>query len=201
MGSVMDFAEVEQVTSLVLGGLSGEADGTGLQWAAEAWQALAGSGLTVRRSDMDRVRCLLRAAALGAVYRDFCAIAFDDGSMDDWRDDEIIDYLGGSLPVKPAIVRRLAASLGIDVEYEDFSFDVPEDILEQLVEDQYFAVGGALRSIWGDRVLFASLFRAAEGWETVLPASEAEIDELIGEEVSGEKEIVWGWLVKCFPQP
>ncbi|GAA3450543.1 hypothetical protein [Dactylosporangium matsuzakiense] len=56
--------------------------------------ALAEAGLTSYATDLERTMCLLRAVALGVLYRDFFACAFDDGPTGEWRDGIGSDLIG-----------------------------------------------------------------------------------------------------------
>jgi hypothetical protein len=60
--------------------------GSELRWARHAWALLGKAGLASYSSEIERTRCLLRTVAVGRLYREFCARAFDEGSPDDWRE-------------------------------------------------------------------------------------------------------------------
>jgi hypothetical protein len=58
-----------------------------LKWAARVWKAWEGTELTTYRSLDERGECVLRAFALGALYREFCARAFKEGLPGEWQDE------------------------------------------------------------------------------------------------------------------
>ncbi len=53
-------------------------DGSEVRWAKQAWETLARKGLTSYADDLERCQVLIRLFALGAIYRDFCSIAWEE---------------------------------------------------------------------------------------------------------------------------
>jgi hypothetical protein len=77
--------------------------GADVAWAREAWDALGEAGLTGYRDGVGRAEVLVRFLALGEVYRDFCACAWEEHTRGSLLD------LAGALGLSPF---RLGQYLG-----------------------------------------------------------------------------------------
>jgi len=65
-----------------------------LAWARKAWAALERRGLTLFSNELERTRVLIRAMALGTIYREFCDLAFDDAWDTEFKLDDDDDESG-----------------------------------------------------------------------------------------------------------
>lgn len=64
-------------------------DGTELEWAKAVWVKLAEAGLTDYETELERTEVCIRLMTLGAIYHDFCHIAWEEGdipSFCDWAE-------------------------------------------------------------------------------------------------------------------
>ncbi|WP_045875854.1 effector-associated domain EAD1-containing protein [Pseudofrankia sp. DC12] len=168
-------------------------DGAELAWAAHAWSSLTEAGLTLYRTEEDRIDCLLRAVALAAFYRDFCSQAFEEGHLGDWDDLVVIDVVG-EYPFDEFTLGQLAQrhDIGIDNEYGD----APGVVLALLVRRQYWVVAGALRAAWGDAYLFAALCHAQHGLATY-PLTDEQLHDAVNQDVTIDDPRIptYDWIV------
>ncbi|MCT2277816.1 hypothetical protein M3G91_09280 [Micromonospora chalcea] len=174
--------------------------GSELRWARHAWALLGKAGLTSYASEVERTRCLLRAVAIGRLYREFCARAFDEGSPGDWREYVGSDLVGDYPLIDAFTLGQLVEREGIEVDNAPFDdgLDVNE-ALRDLVELEYPKVFGALRSQSGDAELFASLFVSPE-LKIDYPLSDEQVSEAVNFEVTANKMVGWEWLTGGDPQ-
>lgn len=173
--------------------------GSELRWAEHAWGTLTEAGLTDYTTELERTQCLLRAVALGALYRDFCARAFDEGSLDEWRYYVGSDLIGAHPLIDGFTLGQLTEREGIEVDNAPFddSQEVAE-ALRELVDGQYPTVLRELRTRWHDDNLFASLF-ASTGADVVYPLAEEQVFEIVNTDTTSNKSIAWEWLTDGCP--
>jgi len=141
-------------------------------WARSAWAVLARAGLTRYRDGVGRAEVLLRFLALGEVYRDFCACAWDE------RTECSLPELAGALGLNPF---RLGQYLGAAFEATGEEEEPPlEEALAAAVGRLRAGVVRALRAHHGsDDALFLWMWiandpdRAGRDWVAL------EDDELV----------------------
>ncbi len=73
--ALVAWEEVEAAAPVVFDVWCGSAE---VAWARSAWGALGRAGLTRHRDGVGRAEVLLRFLALGEIYRDFCACAWEE---------------------------------------------------------------------------------------------------------------------------
>lgn len=183
------------------------ADGSEFKWAAEAWRVLAPSGLTAYLTERGRVRCLIRALALGAIYRNFCSQAFEEGELDEWKYYFDVDDLVGSHPLTEVYVLEKMARSAKSEKAEaavlmggetDFGGTELSDVICLLVEQEYLRVGGVLRNKWGDARLFATMM-VSRDTAIEYPILDDDVFGLVNNDVGFEKQRAWAWMTESFP--
>jgi hypothetical protein len=168
--------------------------GSELSWARHAWGLLGKAGLTSYSTEIERTRCVLRAVAVGRLYHEFSARAFDEGSPDDWRGHVGDGLIGGSPLIDAFTLGQLAEREGIEVDNAPFDDGLGvSKALRDLVDLEYPGVVEALRGQSGDAELFASLF-ASQGEEADYPLSEEQVSEVVNFQVTGNMMVAWEWL-------
>ena len=171
-------------------------DGSELGWAAWAWSRLGAARLTAARTELDRAVTVLRLAALNAFYREFCALAFEEGEPGEWPVDP--ERLVGDYPrVHPVLLGVLAERRGLDLDEPtgpDFEHGVAAAALDGLTRTEYRTVVGALRALdGGPAALFASLV-AARTPDVRYPLDDAAAAEVLGGELTFAMNNAWQWL-------
>ena len=183
---VLGWEEVEAAAPAAFDVWCGGAD---VAWARSAWDALAQAGLTRYRDGVERAEVLLRFLALGEVYRDFCACAWEE-------------HTEGSLP-------ELAAALGLNPfrlgQYLGAAFEATEEEEEPPLEEGLAAAVGrvragvvrALRAHHGsDDALFLWMWisndpdRAGRSWEAM---DDDELDEVLNDSTPG-RCAAYAWI-------
>lgn len=145
-------------------------DGREVEWAQLAWQSLRKVGLTSYRTELERTKVLTRFLLLGRLYREFCAMAWEEWQEPDWYDwaDEL-----------EISVFRVAQLLG-DEEIDDNGSDseLLEEALALVAEREREAVAEALLKGFGGEIkLFASLWATNWNPEEAGEYSDSEDDE------------------------
>ncbi len=166
MGAVTweDIGSVDEVFTLW-------SDGSEVRWAKQAWETLARKGLTSYADEFERYQVLIRLFALGAIYRDFCSIAWEE------RQEPEYDYWAELVDLS---VFRIGQLVG-------HAPDVADDAggaLADLVENCRGEVVDALHEGFGGT---SGLFLAL--WRTNQPASD-DTKRMEGEEASRTKSQV-----------
>lgn len=123
-----------------------------LAWAKQAWRILETQGLADYSGEFERHRVAIRFLALGGIYRDFCAVQWEESS-DRWYSEWAV-----SLDLSLLILGQYYGHLAGEPLTEEAS-----EVLATLVENQRRAVVGALRTgFGGDAKLYESLARSRE---------------------------------------
>jgi hypothetical protein len=189
----LDWAEVEEVLTPIISTWS---FGSELAWAEHAWDLLGQRGLTTYTSEIERTRCILRALAVSALYLDFCAKAFDEGSPDDWREKVNSGLLGPAPLIDAFTLGQLIEREGLEVD--NHAYDDGEQISEvlgHLVSAEYPGAVKTLREHCDDAPLFASMFLTSKGG-VEYPLSDEQVGEVVNHDVTGDKMYAWLWLTE-----
>jgi hypothetical protein len=183
---VLGWEEVEAAAPAAFDVWCGGAD---VAWARSAWKVLTQAGLTQYRDGVGRAEVLLRFLALGEVYRDFCACAWEE-------------HTESSLP-------ELAAALGLNPfrlgQYLGTAFEATGEEEEPPLEEGLAAAVGrvragvvrALRAHYGsDDALFLWMWisndpdRAGRSWEAM---DDDELDEVLNDPTPG-RCAAYAWI-------
>lgn len=121
-----------------------------LAWAEQAWRILETHGLTDYSDDFERHTVAFRLLALGGIYRDFCAVYWEEPT------DRLYSEWVASLDLSSLILGQLFGNLADEPLAEDES-----EALAALVENERETVVDALRTgFGGDVKLYESLARS-----------------------------------------
>jgi hypothetical protein len=165
-----------------------------LRWAEHAWHALDCASMTKYATESERTVCVLRLLALGVLHQEFSARAFDEGTPGDWRYEPYGDYIGQHPWLDAFTLGHLAKSHGLEFDNapEDVE-DAPGQTTRELVELCYSDAVHALRTQWSDSYLFATLWLSVKG-EPDYPLSDAQVDEVVNWDLTGNKLHAWQWF-------
>ena len=163
----------------------------GVAWARAAWGILARAGLTSYRDGIGRAEVLLRFLALGEVYRDFCACAWDEPTK------ASLGELAATVVISPF---RLGQHLGADFLPEaDFDAAIFDGAVREAVRDLRPGVVRALRGHFGSDVeLFLWMWisndpdRACRAWEEL---DDDELDEVMNDP-SERRLAAYTWITE-----
>ena len=123
-----------------------------LQWAEQAWAQVQKAGLAADGSSIDRLRAYVRFLVLASMYRDWCALVWDE------VEDDSPEMWLSNMEVNPVQVGQL---LGQDVEVADDSEEALPEALHILIErERAGVVRAVLQGFGGDVGLFLSLWRS-----------------------------------------
>lgn len=172
-------------------------DGSELRWAEHAWRALAAEGLTAYTSELERTACVLRVRALAAIYLDFCARAFDEGSPGDWREGGS-DLIGAYPQIDLFTLGQLAEREGIDADNSPGYEPIIGDVIDELVSGQLANVTDTLARHWGGAALFASMWMSTQS-DLKYPLTEDQVDEAVNWDTTAQKVSAWEWLAEQVP--
>jgi len=127
-----------------------------LAWAEQAWRILETQGLTDYSDEFGRHTVAFRFLALGGIYRDFCAVYWEE-TTDRWYSEWVV-----SLELSPLILGQLYGQLTDEPLTEEES-----EILTVLVENERKAVVDALRAGFdSNEKLYEVLARSREPQST-----------------------------------
>ena len=103
----------------------------------------------------------MRLLALGALYREFCVRAFQEGAPGEWVY-KLTEDLVGEHPLLDAFsLGQLAESRHVDGDHAPHAFEgVLSEVLRELVVQECENVIQALREQWGESEFFASMYEA-----------------------------------------
>jgi hypothetical protein len=155
--------------------------GRELEWAMLAWQGLQNAGLTSYEGSLDRSRVMVRLLLLGRLYREFCAVAWEEWQEPDWSD--WADHVG--------ITLFRAAQLVGEEEVDDnlSEFALLEAALVILTERERQRVVEALvKEFRGAPMLFVSLW--ATNWAPSSDLDDEGDDTLTLAEIIGNDDLV-----------
>ncbi|MEU4243456.1 hypothetical protein [Actinoplanes sp. NPDC026619] len=168
--------------------------GSELTWAAYAWGILEQHGLTGYTSEVERTRCMLRAVALGALYLDFAAFAFDEGSSGEWRYRVNGDLIGPPPLIDAFTLGQLVERDGIEIDDSQYADeDLTIEALRDLVGAECSEVTRVLRQHCDDAGLFADLFLSSKE-DVRYPLSDDLVAGTVNHDVTGDKMKAWEWL-------
>lgn len=165
--------------------------GSEVEWAKHAWSALAEAKLTEYDNELERVTVVLRLLALGAIYTNFCAYAFEEGTDGGWRDELRLDLTDA---VDMFSLGQLAGQRGVHVcQLEQGDDDGIRLAVVELIEHEYRTVADTLVKQWGDATLFASLWLSNTG-DTSYPLSTDQITETVNDDLTAGKHTAYSWI-------
>jgi len=155
-----------------------------LQWAKEVWERTVAAGIANYSNELERHRVAVLFLGLAGLYRDYCALAWDE------RDAPTYSFWAGELSLDDFVLGQL---IGPDPHIKK------KDALNHLVYAARPEVVGLLMQLFGDvNSLFVSLWRA--GPESVNEGNDDcdEVDRLSDDEIlndaTPEKLAAYGWL-------
>lgn len=155
-----------------------------LHWAQEVWTKMVAAGMANYSDEIQRHRVGILFLALAGLYRDFCAMAWDE------RNEPTYSYWGGELSLEAFVLGQL---VGPDPGIEE------DDALNHLVNAARSQVLESLMQLFGGiNSLFVSLWRA--GPDNVndeaadLEEDIALTDDEILNDATPEKLAAYCWL-------
>lgn len=166
-----------------------------IAWARSAWNVLAEAGLTHYATELERTRVLARLLALGEIYRDFCACAWEE-CTDAWLSELAAKLDVGPFRVGQLMDRDFLEDDALDDE-ELFSYGV-----EELVGSERQAVADNLAKAFGSTsALFVSMWlsRAPDFSGAPWEALDREILDEILNEPTDEKLAAFSWIESGMP--
>jgi hypothetical protein len=127
-----------------------------LRFAEEAWLGLRSQGLCSYRNELERSRVIVRFLALGALYRDFCQLAWDETVENEYS--SWIDEAGSQDLLPPFRVGQLVGKGASPDEYGNEALEVS---LKQLADESRAEVHAALlKAFGGVPELFLALWKS-----------------------------------------
>ena len=173
-----------------------------LAWARKAWAALESRGLTLFSNELERTRVLIRAMALGTIYREFCDVAFDDA----WDAEYLIwaDEMGLNS-------FRVAQLIGNDPEFSPDDDSDESSLLEaalySLIDDERGEICKALcEGFDGESMLFVSLYNSMhhekdqESDPDDIDESPPSPDDVLNTNITFEKLRAFSWISEGMPR-
>ena len=171
-----------------------------LAWARKAWAALERRGLTLFSNELERTRVLIRAMALGTIYREFCDLAFDDAWDTEypiWADEMGLNSF------------RVAQLIGDEFKLDDDDDEsgLLESALYSLIDDERGDICKALcEGFDGESMLFVSLWNSM--YDEKSPEDDPGDDEgfpespedVLNSNVTGEKLRAFSWINEGMPR-
>ncbi len=145
-------------------------------WAKQAWAHLAAAGLTSNDDPLDWLRACIRFLVLASLYRDWCALVFDEV-----EDDRPQSWLS-AVEVHPFHIGQL---IGEDVVVEDPDGGLDEPLNELMCRDRKDVVAAIVKGFGGAEGLFASLWTSRGEGDEQSPSDREDSDEDEVEEMSG----------------
>jgi hypothetical protein len=157
-----------------------------LAWAKQAWHILETHGLIDYSEEFERHTVAFRFLVLGGIYRDFCAVYWEEPT-DRWYSEWAV-----SLDLSALILGQLYGQLPDEPLIEDES-----EVLDTLVENERQAVVDALRAGFGsDAKLYESLARSREPQNARTDDDHAEDHT----EINSQNSAGYGWVSEgCQP--
>ncbi|WP_422774212.1 hypothetical protein ACN28C_15865 [Plantactinospora sp. WMMC1484] len=170
-----------------------------LRWAEHAWAILSPEGLTRYSWEDERTHCVLRLLALGVLYREFCARAFDEGEPGQWRDALPTDLIGEYPWLDPFTLGQVTERAGIVIDNSPWSReDAMSEAVAELVEQEYPVVRDALAKHWGDAGLFATLWVSTNAG-TEYPLDADQVRAIVNHDLTANKHMAYGWIAEGLP--
>jgi hypothetical protein len=134
-----------------------------LHWARQAWNLIVRAGLASYSGELERCRVGIRFLALGALYHDFCRIAWDESVPPEYEE------WAGELEITPFRVGQL---VGEQPDWDDDVDEQIEDALRFLANSERSRIFRALcDGFGGTSALFVSLWRSSRD-----PLSESRVE-------------------------
>jgi hypothetical protein len=174
-------------------------DGSELAWARHAWSVLAEAGLTDADDEVERITAVVRLLALAAIYRDFCARAFEEGTVGDWREGLPWELLDQSAGFDRFSLGQLAGRLNITTARRDaHDNDALSEIVADLIEIEWRTVTGRLLHAWGESALFAGLVASSQA-AVGFPLGADELNAALNTDLTGGKQAAYSWVAEGLP--
>ncbi len=168
--------------------------GSDLLLAQHVWEELAAAGQTHYKTDLERSEAVARLLAFGAYYREFCAYAFDEGSVGEWREWITSGLIGGRPLLDISILGEPTTQP--DASEDDFleDADAVSEVLQQIVQGECRKVVALLKERWGPARFFASLYVTGKRELDGYPLTEEAIGEIVNYDLTGSKQRAWAWV-------
>lgn len=187
----IEWDEIESIVGRVFGVWD---SGSDLLLAEHAWAELAAAGQTRYETDLERSYAIVRLLAFGAYYREFCAYAFDEGAVGEWRELITSDLIGDPPLLDISILGEPAQP--VEPDEEEFIDDpvAVSEVLQGVVRDRCAEVVDILTKRWGQARFFASLYATGDGDLDGYPLTDEAIGEIVNENMTGSKLQAWSWV-------
>ena len=167
--------------------------GADLLLAQYAWEELAAAGQAHYETDLERSDAVVRLLAFGAYYREFCAYAFDEGSVGEWREWITSGLIGDRPLLDISILGEPVTQPGAsEADFLEDAHAVSE-VLQQIVQDEYRKVVALLKERWGFTRFFASLYATGNSELKGYPLTEEKVGEIVNYDLTGSKQRAWAW--------
>ena len=187
----VEWQEIEDAARVVFDVWSGKPE---LGWARLAWEALDRQRLTHHQDELQRNVVLVRLLALVEVYRDFCAVAWDE------RTETRFDDAAHDLAFSPFRVGQLVGP-EFEPEYDLLTEELVREGIQMLVYDERPRVVQALRKEFAHTdELFVGLILSntdlsGKRWEDL---DEEVLHEVLNN-VSDDKLAAYAWIDQGMP--
>lgn len=172
----------------------------GQKFAEKTWEILENEGLTEYSNDLEKIEAFLRFMALGAIYREFNGIAFDEYVEPDY---EIWAEL---FNISEFRIGQIIADNPSFINYEDEEENIYYEALRYLGDKYRPQVYNALKSGFGSTAqLFYELYLTGmpdeddpfKNYEYKVPTFDEVIDDV---ELIGGKIEAYRWIEEgCYP--
>jgi hypothetical protein len=168
--------------------------GSGLLLTQHVWEELAGADQTHYETDLERSNAVVRLLAFGAYYREFCAYAFGEGAVGEWRGWITSDLIGDRPLLDVSILGEPVTQPG--AAEDDFLVDAHavSEVLQQIVQDECGKVVALLKERWGLARFLASLYAARKSELRGYPITEETIGEIVNYDLTDSKQRAWAWV-------
>jgi hypothetical protein len=164
------------------------------RWAKRAWSCLIDAQLADGSDPLERLRAYVRFLVLASLYRDWCAIVWDEP-----YDDEACDWLS-AVDVNPVHVGQLLGR-GVTVP-DDLDASLDEALSFLMARERTAVVKVLVEGFGGVDALFVELWRSnSEPDEPILldvdeGEEHAESDADILNDLTAEKMAGYEWLTE-----
>ncbi len=157
---------------------------------------LGDAGLTAHTTELERTRVVLRLPQLAATYREFCAIALDEGSLGEWRENQ--PEVMGEYPLLNAFyVGRLVDLVACALDEDEL--ETPARLaVEWLTLVDQPDVACALMDQVGASELLTSMWLSTRS-ATVYSPSEGTVDEYLNLKDAPSSHRAFNWVQSGMP--
>lgn len=167
--------------------------GSGLLLAQHTWEELAATRQTRYETNLELSEAVVGLLAFGAYYREFCAYAFDEGAVGDWREWITSGLIGDRPLLDVSILGQPVMQRG--ASEDDLLEDTHRisEALQEVVRSECRKVVALLKERWGGARFFASLYATGK-WEfDGYSLTEEAIGEIVNYDLTVSKQRAWDW--------